>query len=149
MQEKGSHCEINPKSTWLSSNMKNLSFCEIWNNPTPPLLFIRSLYNKHCRTWSSSIKILLPEWKRSNNYLELSTENVMGNMMLSQWPCFTWKFVMIWFHKILELIFQKQPSYPRKWCTEHWKKLPNLIAFLEIVLYLKNNNSGDMCKKFC
>ena len=41
--------------------------------------------------------------QRSNNYLELSKENVSGNMILSHWPCFTWKFLMIWFHKILKL----------------------------------------------
>ena len=28
--------------------------------------------------------------------------------MLSHWPGFTWKFFIIWFHKILKLIFQKQ-----------------------------------------
>ena len=32
-------------------------------------------------------------------------------------------------------------SCPRNVCTEQWKKLPNLIAFLEIYLYLKNNDS--------
>ena len=59
------------------------------------------------------------------------------------WPCFTWKFFMIWFHKILKLIFQKQPSFPRNICTEHWRKLPNLKAFLEIFLYLKSNDSVE------
>ena len=49
--------------------------------------------NKHCRT---------------NNYWELSKENIFRNMMLSHWPCFTWKFFMIWFPKILNLFFQKQ-----------------------------------------
>ena len=61
--------------------------------------------------------------------------------MLSHWSCFTWKFFMIWFHKILKLIFQTQPSCHRNICTEHWRKLPNLTAFLEIYLYLKNNDS--------
>ena len=61
-------------------------------------------------------------------------------MMLSHWPCFTWKFFMIWFHKILKLIFQKPPSSPRNKCTEHWRKLPNFTAFLEIFLYLSKNN---------
>ena len=77
----------------------------------------------------------------NNNYSELSKENVLRNMMLSYWPCFTWKFFMIWFHKILKLIFQKQPSCPRNICTEHWRKLPNVTVFLEIYLYLKNNDS--------
>ena len=57
-------------------------------------------------------------------------------MTLSHCPCLTWKFLTIWFHKILKLIFQTLPS-----CTEHWKKLPNLTALLEICLYLKNNDS--------
>ena len=57
--------------------------------------------------------------------------------MLSHWAYFTLKFFMIWFHKILKLIFQMQPSCPRNICTEHWRKLPNLTAFLEIFLYLK------------
>ena len=29
-------------------------------------------------------------------------------MMLLHWPCFTWKFFIIWFHKILQLIFGEQ-----------------------------------------
>ena len=61
--------------------------------------------------------------------------------MLSRWPCFTRKFFMIWFHKILKLIFQKQPSCPRNICTEHWRKLPNLLASSKNFLYLKNNDS--------
>ena len=74
------------------------------------------LINEHCRTWSSLInlwiysrnfqkyRILLSARRRYNNYLKLSKESVMGNMMLSHWPCFTWKFFMIWFHKILKLL---------------------------------------------
>ena len=84
-----------------------------------------SFINKHCRAWRSMIslwidfrtckkyRILLSARQRSNNYLELSRENVLGNMMLSCWPCFIWKFFMIWFHKILKLISRKQPSCPR------------------------------------
>ena len=75
------------------------------------------LTNKHCKAWSSMInlwidsktcqkyRILLSGSQRSNNYLDLSEENVFENMMLSLWPCFTWKFFIIWFHKILKLIF--------------------------------------------
>ena len=42
---------------------------------------------------------------------------------------------MIWFHKILKLVFQKQSSYP-----------PIFTAFLEILLYLlylKKNDSVE------
>ena len=79
----------------------------------------------------------------TNSYLELSKENVLGNMMLSHWPCFTWKFFMTWFHRILKLIFQKQPPCRRNKFAEHWKKLPKLTAFLEIFLYLKNNDAVE------
>ena len=92
-----------------------------------PLLccLLDPLANKHCRAWSSMInlwidsrtcqkyRILLSARQRSNNYLELSKENVLENKMLSHWPSFTWKFFMIWFHKIRNLIFQKQLSCPR------------------------------------
>ena len=100
------------------------------------------LINKHCRTWSSLInlwiysrncqkyRILLSARQRYNNYLELSKESVMGNMMLSHWPCFTWKFFMIWFHKILKLLFQDQSSCLRNICTRHWRKLLYFHSFL-------------------
>ena len=115
-----------------------------------PLLscFLDHLTNKHSRAWSSILNLwldfrtcqkyrtLLSPRQRSNNCLEVSKENVSGNMMLSHWPCFSWKFFMIWFHKILKLIFQKQPSCPRNNCTGHWRKLPNLRALLEISVYL-------------
>ena len=78
-----------------------------------PLLFclLDPLTNKHCRAWSSMInfwidsrscqkfRILLSARQRSNNYSELSKENVLENMMLSHWPCFTWILFMIWFPK--------------------------------------------------
>ena len=35
------------------------------------------------------------------------------HIVLSHWLCVTWKFFMIWSHKILKLIFQKQLSCPR------------------------------------
>ena len=43
-------------------------------------------------------------------------------------------------------LFLKQPSCPRNKCTEHWRKLPNLTAFLDIYLYLKSKNNGDSVK---
>ena len=82
---------------------------------------------------------------KSNNYLELSKKkkNILGNIMLSHWPGFTWKFFMIWLNQ-----FFKQPPCPRNICAEHWRKLPNPIAFLGIDLYLKNNNSVKHLYKF-
>ena len=41
VQEGGPHCEI---TNLLSEGMKNISFCKIWNNPAPPLSFIRPSY---------------------------------------------------------------------------------------------------------
>ena len=53
-------------------------------------------------------------------------------MMMLHWPWFTWKFLKL---------FLRKPSCPRNICTEHWRKLPNLIAFLKIYLYLKSKNN--------
>ena len=36
----------------------SFSYCEIWNNLTPLLLFIRPLTSKHSRVWSSLINFL-------------------------------------------------------------------------------------------
>ena len=112
---------------------------------------VDSLTNKHCITWSSTTnlwidsrtsqkwRILLSARQSSSIYPEPSKENVLWEY----WPCFTWNFFMIWLHKIVKLIFQKQPSCSRNKCTEHWRKLPNLIAFCEIFWYLKNNDSVE------
>ena len=141
-----------PRALGCYKRWKSLSFCELWNNPIPPLLLIRPysilsllccllVTNKYCRTWSSMInlwinsrtyqkyRILLSSRKKSDNYLELSKENVFRNMMLSHWQGFTWKFFIIWFHKILKLIFQRQLSCPRNMCTEYWIKPPIFTAF--------------------
>ena len=64
-------------------------------------------------TTCQKYRILLSARQRSNNYLEFSKENVLRKIMLSHWPCFTGKFFMIWFNKILKLIFQRQPSCSR------------------------------------
>ena len=40
--------------------------------------------------------------------------------------------------------FLKQPSCPRNICTEHWKKIPNLKAFLKIYSYLKPRNNDSV-----
>ena len=74
---------------------------------------------------------LLSPRRRSNNYLELPRENGLGNSILSHWPCLMWYFIMVWFHKFLELVFHKQPSCPKKIFGEHWTKLPNLTLSIE------------------
>ena len=50
---------------------------------------------------------------------------------------------MIWFQKIFKLISQKQPPCRRNMCTEHCRKLPNLTALLEILLYFNNSDSSE------
>ena len=79
----------------------------------------------------------------SNNYLELPKENLSGNMILSHSPCLTWKFFIVWFHKILKLIFHKEPLYPKNISAEHWRKLPNLTALSEMFLYFQNDDSVE------
>ena len=67
-------------------------------------------------------------------------------MVLSQWPCFTWKFSMIWFHKFLKLIFRSR-HHVLGICTQYWRKLPNLTAFLDIFLLLKKSSSIEHTHK--
>ena len=124
--------------------IRNEKFCPfVKSEIILPFLYclLDTLTNKHCRAcrsmenlWIDSrtcrkYRILLSERSRSNNYVELSKENVLGNMMLLHWPCFIWKLFMILFHKILKIIFQKQPSCPRNICTEYWRKPPIFTAF--------------------
>ena len=85
----------------------------------PHICFLLNfLTNKHYRTWSSVINlwiysricrklsILLSARQRSDNYWERFKENVLGNMLMSYWPWFTWNFFMTWFHKMLKLTFK-------------------------------------------
>ena len=152
VQEGGRIARLPPKALGCPKRWKSLSFCEIL-----PLLFCQLdlLTNKHCRASRSIInlwkdprtcqtyRIPLSEKQSSNNYLELSKEIVLGNMMLRQWPFFTWQFFMIWFFIILKSIFQKLSSCPRDICTQHWRKPPILTAFLEISLYHKSKDSEE------
>ena len=80
--------------------------------------------NKHSRTWISMINLWIDSktcQKKtillSASLFELLKENVLGDMMLSYWPCFTWKFFMIWLHKVLKLIFERPPSSPKNITT--------------------------------
>ena len=141
MQEKGLDCEITPKERIVFIRDQKVSSFVKSEMILPLLCFLLNpVTNKHCRIWSSMMnlwigfrtrqkqRILLSAGQIPNNYLEHSKENVLGNMVLSHWPCFSWKFFMIWFQKIFKLIFQKQPSCPRNICTENWRKL--LDSFL-------------------
>ena len=53
----GPHCEIIPKSTWLSSEMKKFPFVK-FETIQPLLCFLSDhLTNNHCRTWSPIINL--------------------------------------------------------------------------------------------
>ena len=115
-----------------------------------PLLccLLNPLTNNHCSAWSSMIDlwtdsrtfqnyiIMMSARQRSTNYSKLSKENVLWNLMMSHWPSFAWRLFMGWFHKILKLVFQKQPSCPRNICTKHWRRPPIFTTSLEIFWYL-------------
>ena len=56
---------------------------------------------------------------------------VSNAQLLSHWPCFTFKFLMVWFQKVLKLIFQKQQSCSWHICTEHRIKPPTFNDSVE------------------
>ena len=87
---------------------------------------------------------------KTNQEALLSKENIFRNMMLSNWPCFTWKFFLITFHKILKLIFQKQPSCPRNICTNHRRELSITWQLSWKFSYtLRTAILWSMCEIFC
>ena len=107
---------------------ESLSFCKF--EIIPPLLccLLDVLTNKYCRARNSMINLgtdsrTCEKNPVAKNYLEIPRESNLGNMMLLHWPRLTWKFFVVWFHKILQLIFQT-PSCPKSICTEHGTKLP-------------------------
>ena len=139
MKEEGLHCEISCNSTF-HKRWKSLSFCKIGNNPILLCYLLDTLTNKHCRACSPMIalwidsrtcqenRILLSARQRSKNYLEISKKkNVLWKMMLSHWPSFISNLFMIWFHKIIKLVFKKQPSCP--WNI--WRKTTCFHSFLD------------------
>ena len=85
---------------------KSLFFFEILNNATPPLFFIRHPYKQALQDMEFYDNFV--DRFQARQLLKSSKENVLGNMMLSHWPCFSWKRFMIWRHKTLKLIFQMQ-----------------------------------------
>ena len=115
---------------WRGTTLQDYSLVDIRHEKVSPFLkfemtlsllcfLLDPLTNKHYRTRSSMMNlwidsrtcqkqiILLSTKPRYNyNYLELSKENVLRNMILSHWSCFNWKFYMIWFQKILKLILK-------------------------------------------
>ena len=73
--------------------------------------------------------------KVKNPAVSKEKEKVLGEYAVTLAMLYS-KVLMIWFHKILKLIFQMQPSSPRNICTEDCRKLPNLTGFLDIFLYI-------------
>ena len=80
--------------------------------------------------------------QRHSNYTEPSKENVLGEYDPVTMAILYLKVLHDMLLQILKLIFQTQPSCHRNICTEG-RKLPNLTAFLEIFLYIKNNDSVE------
>ena len=71
--KKGDHIvRLSPRALDCHKRWKSLSFCEIWNNPTPPLFFIRPLTNKHHRIWSFMINLWIDFRTCQNKRLLLS-----------------------------------------------------------------------------
>ena len=115
----------------------------------PLLCWLLDLFtNKHCRAWSSMINlwidsrtcqkypILLSARQRSNKLFRAFKRKCFGEYDPERYP---WSG----FAKFIELILQKQAACPRKICIENWRKPPIFTAFLEIFLYLKNNDSVE------
>ena len=121
-------------------------FCKVGRRLNPPSPHPVERGGGHimidCRTYQKQ-SILLSARQKSSNYLEPSKENVLVKYDAATLSMFYLKFFMIWFHKMFKLIFQTQPPCPRNVCTGHWRKVPNLTAFLEIFLYLANSNSAE------
>ena len=51
-----------PQEHLVGIRDEKVSFCEIWDNPTPPLFLVELLTSKHCRTWSKLDMINLNLW---------------------------------------------------------------------------------------
>ena len=47
---------------------KEISFCEIWNNPTPSLFLMRSPTNKHCRARNFLINLWIIDSRTCQKY---------------------------------------------------------------------------------
>ena len=84
-----------PRALGFHKRRKSLSFVKFKIILLLLCCLLDPLTNKNCRVWSSMInlwidsrtcqknRILLPAKQRCNNYLELSKENVLGNMARS------------------------------------------------------------------
>ena len=154
-KKEGNIVRLVSRTVGCHKRWKVSPFFEIWNHLITPFLFLEPLTNKHIKTWSSMINLwvgcrtcqkqrtLLLARQKSKNYLNLSKENDLGDMILSHWPCFTWKLLIIWFHKNLKLIFQKPRSSPRNKCIEYWRELWKFSYTLRTTIM------HNMCKTFC
>ena len=75
----------------------------------------------------------------NNNYLELSKETVLRNMILSHWPCFTWKLFIIWLHKIRKLGTKERANV---W--DFWVFGPKFTKFLSFLKQQISFSSWDI-----
>ena len=100
----GHSVRLPPKALSCYKGQKKIFFYEFWNNSSPFLLFIRLSYKyvKH-DTKGESLKLLRAS--KRNCFLEydaLSLSYLFSNFLL-------------WFHKIVKLVFHKQLSCPKKY----------------------------------
>ena len=118
------------------------------------------LTNKYFRPWIFLIylsidsrvcqkNLVVINVERSNKYLGLPWENVLRNMMLSHWPCFTRKFFMVWLGKILKLNFHKQLLFSKIYVLNieenylNWRLSEKFSYTFRTTILLKT------CKQLC
>ena len=62
-----------PQEHLVGIRDEKVSFCEIWDNPTPLLFLVELLTSKHCRTWSKLDMINLNSWIDSVHWVMSAT----------------------------------------------------------------------------
>ena len=123
--KKGGHiARLPPKALNCHKRWKSISFCEFWNNPTPPLFFIRPPYK-----WALQDMELYDKFV--DRFQDISKVKDPGLLRAFKKKCFggIWCCHIIhtliencsWygFMKILKLIFQTHPWWLRNIGAEH------------------------------
>ena len=151
---RGATLRLPPRALGCHKRWKVSPFAKLEITLALLCFVLDSLTNKHCRTWSSMINLWIDSCCQWGKGL-IITWSFQKKMFWGILCChidyavtlnFAQNF-LIWFQKILKLIFQRPSSCPRKICTDYWRKLPTLTAFLEIFWYPKNNDSVEHVSK--
>ena len=91
----GLHCEITPPplagARDCHRSCKNLSFCEMSNNPTPLYVLLDPLKNEHCWAWSYMVNYLIDSRTGENHAVKLTMLYL--------------EVLIIWSRKILQKFF--------------------------------------------